>query len=425
MNVNSVLKKLDVELSKDELKRMKKEAGEFIDLIKKEIKKNKIDADVFVGGSFAKGTLVKSGEYDVDIFVRFDWKYEDLSLHLEDIMKGIAKIFKYPVTKMHGSRDYFRVEKGDLTFEVIPVLRIKKVKEARNVTDQSYFHVNYVKRNVNEKMKREIAFAKKFCKAQRVYGAESYIGGFSGYGLECLMINYGSFSKMLKELSKVKERLVIDPSKQYKNKSKIFVEMNESKMNSPLILVDPTWKERNVLAALTRETFEKFQESAIEFLKKPSEKYFEKKEVDGDELRILAKKKKADFVHLEIETDKQEGDIGGTKMKKFYRYLLKELFDYFEIIESDFYYSGEGVKSDLYLVGKAKKEVVRIGPPISMKKEIQEFKKVNKKTFTKNGFIHSKIDFEKSLEKFIDSFLKKYYGKVKEMSIIGFSFTRK
>ena len=35
------------------------------------------DCEVFVGGSFAKGTLTKHGDYDVDVFVRFNKKYEE------------------------------------------------------------------------------------------------------------------------------------------------------------------------------------------------------------------------------------------------------------------------------------------------------------------------------------------------------------
>ena len=35
--------------------------------------------------------------------------------------------------------------------------------------------------------------------------------------------------------------------------------LNASKLNSPIILIDPTYKQRNTLAALSNETFENFK----------------------------------------------------------------------------------------------------------------------------------------------------------------------
>ena len=53
--------------------------------------------------------------------------------------------------------------------------------------------------------------------------------------------------------------------------------MNESKRQNPIVLIDPTWKERNALAALSRETFEKFQESLRKFMRKPGIEYLKMK----------------------------------------------------------------------------------------------------------------------------------------------------
>ena len=53
------------------------------------IKKEKIACEVFIGGSFARGTLIKQRGYDVDIFVRFDWQYEKLSEDLERIINNL------------------------------------------------------------------------------------------------------------------------------------------------------------------------------------------------------------------------------------------------------------------------------------------------------------------------------------------------
>ena len=131
---------------------------------------------------------------------------------------------------------------------------------------------------------------------------------------------------------------MIDAEKQYKNKKDVFFEINESKLNSPIILVDPTWKERNALAGLSSETFEKFRAAATAFLKKPSEEFFRKKEIDEKELKKEAKKLKAEFLHIKLETDRQEGDIAGTKLKKSADFLAEEMSKYFIILKKEFEY---------------------------------------------------------------------------------------
>ena len=400
MNIKNITSQIDFP-SDTEKQQIKKELDSIVLAIKDEIKKQKMGAEVFIGGSFVRGTLVKKKDYDVDIFIRFDWEYENLTFELEKIVKNLCKKIKESYIKIHGSRDYFRIKRNGVIFEIIPVLKIKKPNEARNVTDLSYFHVNYIKKKINSKIAKEIIIAKNFCKAMDVYGAESYIQGFSGYALECLLIYYGSFEKMLKALAKVKDRIIIDPEKKYKNKDEALINLNESKTRSPIILVDPTWKERNVLAALSHETFNKFQKAAASFLKKPNISYFKEEEIDINKLRSEAKSKKAEFVCLAISTDRQIGDIAGTKLKKFSNFISLELSKYFDILRKEFVYN-DSQKAHVYFILKSKGEIVKIGPPVVMKDAIKSFKKANKLTFIKNGLMHSKIKISSSAKRFLE-----------------------
>ncbi len=420
MNIKEVLSALDLTPGKEDIDYLKTETGKLTALLKEAFKQDKIAAEVFVGGSYTKNTLIKGKSYDIDVFARFDWKYEELSPILERIVKKVAKKGKFKIDKIHGSRDYFRLYKDKKAiFEIIPVTRINNPKEARNVTDLSYFHVNYVKRKLKGNIAREVILAKQFCKANDVYGAESYVNGFSGYALECLVINYKSFEKMLRELVKVKEndRLIIDSGKKFKKKSDILFELNESKLGSPIILIDPTWKERNALAALSRETFRKFQETASKFLKKPSKDFFIIKEFDASEFKKKTKKGEQ-FVSLSIETDRQEGDIAGTKMKKFSNYISKELAKYFEIIDKKFDYKG-GKRADFYIITKPKKEIIKIGPPTSFEKHAAAFRKQNKKVYEKNGILYARIKINFTAKDFLRKLEKNYSRTIKGMGIIG------
>lgn len=421
MNVKKVLSQLDVVPDEKTMGEMKRASKQFVALLKKHLKANKIKAEVFIGGSFAKGTVLKSETYDIDVFVRFDWRYEDLSQILGPVIQRVAKAMNAPVQTMHGSRDYFQIIVGDgkITFEIIPVVKIKNVKEARNVTDMSYFHVNYIKKHLRESAKREILFAKKFCKAQEVYGAESYIQGFSGYALECLILNYGKFEKMLKAIAEAEERIIIDPAKHYKKKNEIILALNESKIQGPIVLVDPTWKERNVLAALSRESFEKFQVAARAFLKSPSVRFFEKKKFDVEVFKQRAKKKGAEFLHMRLTTDRQEGDIAGTKMKKFMRFFLLHLGEYYKVFEHVFIYSLEK-SADVYLSAVSKKQILRIGPPVKMKEHVAKFKKEHPNAFEKNGEMRVYIKAEDSIHNFALKFVEEYSETIKEMGITDF-----
>ena len=53
-------KVIDFSVDAKELRELRKSADEFIELLDGQLRKNKIDADVFLGGSLAKGTLAKS-----------------------------------------------------------------------------------------------------------------------------------------------------------------------------------------------------------------------------------------------------------------------------------------------------------------------------------------------------------------------------
>ena len=79
-NFDSVLKEILMEIkpSGEELRDIGKTLANHIKKIKKNLQERKINAEVFVGGSAAKGTLIKKEPYDIDIFIRFDKKYNEM-----------------------------------------------------------------------------------------------------------------------------------------------------------------------------------------------------------------------------------------------------------------------------------------------------------------------------------------------------------
>ena len=67
--VKKILKEITEKIRppEEDLKRIKKGVDSFCKEIKSNIKKYKIDAEIFVGGSFCKKTVIKKDRYDVDV----------------------------------------------------------------------------------------------------------------------------------------------------------------------------------------------------------------------------------------------------------------------------------------------------------------------------------------------------------------------
>lgn len=417
MKINKILNEVlnKVEPPKEDLKIINNSLKDIVQDLKSRIKKQRIKAEVFIGGSFAKGTVIKKDNYDVDLFIRFDKKYkEDLSKLTAKLIKGMKN-----VSVIHGSRDYFRIKVSpDFFIELIPVVKVSNPKQSDNITDLSYSHVNYIKRKVkSSKVLDEIRIAKAFCYANNCYGAESYINGFSGYGLELLVYYYKTFEKFLKAMIKLDEKKeIIDIEKHHKNKQTILLDLNEAKLLSPIILIDPTFKQRNALAALSQETFDRFKKSAKKFLKNPSIKAFEVEKTDLEKIKKDAKAKKNEFILIEIKTKKQEGDIAGSKLLKFYKHVIEQVEKLFVVKNKGFNYNGKQA-ARFFIVAKSKKELVFVGPSIKDKKSVALFKKKHKKTFTKSGRIQAKEKIKVSLNNFISSWEKKYKKRLKEMYV--------
>jgi len=405
MSIKDILKEQleKIKLNKEEFGKLEKETEEFAGKLKKNIKKKRIKAEVFLGGSLAKKTILKKDKYDIDIFIRFDKKYKDeeISRLLAGIVKGV---------RIHGSRDYFLARREKLVFEIIPVIKINNAKEARNVTDLSYFHVSYVKNKIKKKLglADEIMLAKHFSYCQKVYGAESYIKGFSGYALELLVIHYGSFLNFIKAVCKAKEKIVLDPGKHYKNKQDILLNLNEAKLSSPVVFVDPTFKERNALAALSQETFNKFKLVCRNFLSKPSSRFFEEQKINPKDYNLI----------LKAETNKQEGDIAGSKLLKFSKYFSQEMEKYFSISKKDFEYDNKK-SAYLFLNVKARKELILTGPPITALENVVAFKKKHKNVFIKQGRVFAKEKVSIGIREFVNNFKKENKKRMKSMGIIG------
>ncbi len=400
----------DIKPSEQEIKRITLLAKELISLITSQ-SKGRIKP--FIGGSLVKGTIIKKRRYDIDIFARFssDYRERDLEMsnNLERVLRAVMKRFeraaksRIKMGRIHGSRDYFNLaffEKEiarDILFEIVPTLHITKPKEAKNVTDLSFFHVNYVLKETRKKPRiaDEIRLAKAFCYAQNCYGAESYVKGFSGYALELLVAYYKGFFNLLKKASSWKQKVVIDPAKFYKNEDEIMTNVNEAKLQSPIVLIDPTFSQRNVCAAVSDGTFIKFVGACRNFLAHPRKQFFEKKAINKAALVKEAKKLRAKLATVKIFTSKDKEDIAAAKLVKFCDFLvsLMERKGFF-IREREFELISDKKKfaGRLYVIYKEPSlSMVVKGPPLNAVEGLVRFKKKYKKCFIDNERAYARV----------------------------------
>ncbi|MCX6742326.1 MAG: nucleotidyltransferase domain-containing protein [Candidatus Pacearchaeota archaeon] len=426
-SISIILKEVikQVEVPEETKKQIEETTMGFRKQVEPELRK--IGAKLFIGGSLAKNTLIKKEKnYDVDVFVLFDYKkYKTKSNQISQILENVLKKKKINYQELKGSRNYFQIPFNNIIIEVVPILEIKNVKEALNITDISPLHVTYItkkeKKTKNNKLSDEIKLAKSFCYAHDCYGAESYVNGFSGYALEVLVSTYGSFLKFISASMKwsVNKKTIIDPERYYKSDKKILEEINESKKISPLILIDPVQKERNVTAALGQETLEKFIAACKSFFAKPSEKHFVKERIDVNSFYHQALKQKARFYIITVKSTKDKVDIAGAKLKKFYEFFIYSLKRAgFSIIKCNFDFDERTLDARFYFILKdPEKEYIIKGPPVNIdKKHTEAFKYKWQNVFIKDKRLYAKAKRELvSFEIFFNKF--KNNDMIKEMSI--------
>ncbi len=335
--------------------------------------------EVLVGGSFGKGTWLK-GASDVDLFIRFSKDDEKISNKVEGALKKLGIDY----IRIEGSRDYFKVHYKNFEFELVPIVKISKPEKAKNITDLSPFHVDYVRRKIIEKpyLANEIRLTKAFMRTIGVYGAESYISGFSGYACEVLTIHYNSFLDLLKNSSNWKPKIIIDPENFYKNKQEVVNKLNIHRLRSPIIVIDPVYPARNVTASVSTKSFAQFIFYTRRFLedinKYNIEKYFIVEQKTEEYFIRKYKRLGTCLIVFEVIGKGNNLDVKNTKILKFLKFIKKQLtalgfivLDYDIIFQKDLNCTG---KIYLYVYPNCLPEYeLRSGPPVWTRDHSEKF----------------------------------------------------
>src|SRR3989304_1229780 len=249
-------------------------------------------------GSVAKNTWLKD-KNELDLFLLFPHtaKREKLEKRGLSIAKSIVKSLKGRFVIAYAEHPYVRANvsfnKINYQMDLVPAYDIADPEKIKSAVDRTPHHVLYVKENL--KNNDDVRLLKQFCTAKKVYGADVKTQGFSGYLCELLIIKNGNFDNLVKSAANWRAGTVVDSEE----KGKIF-----ERFKTPLVVIDPVDRNRNVSAAVSEETFYKFVKACKEYLKKPKkEMFFERKikTFSSKELSIILKKRKTKWFVIKFK----------------------------------------------------------------------------------------------------------------------------
>ncbi len=343
-----------------------------IESLKHELLKKSVDADIQIEGSVAKDTWLAS-EKDIDIFILLPKKY-GREVFMK-VLEAAKKVSSGNFLEAYAEHPYLEAYIDGFTVNFVPCFKVKKANEAKSSVDRTPFHTLYIKSRLNESIKNEIRLLKAFMHGIGVYGAEIKVGGFSGYLCELITLYYGSFLNVLKAASKWRKGEVIDIERHYKKKEearKIF-------QNSPLIVIDPVDKRRNVASAVRINRLNEFIMASRLFLKNPDIRFFYPKETNPysieDLLRIMDSRGST-FIFVKTGAVKAVPDILWGQLFKSQKALINLIkqFD-FEIIRSEVWSDEKSANIFLFeLNSRFLPSIERhIGPPIEKAVNCERF----------------------------------------------------
>ncbi|MBM3229380.1 CCA tRNA nucleotidyltransferase [Candidatus Parvarchaeota archaeon] len=317
--IKSVLPKIIP--SPQEQKRHELVAMEAIGRVTKCVPNN---VSVVLAGSSAKGTQLAAST-DIDVFILFPLYYQKHELMLLGLNYAKKAAAGTPWVIGYAEHPYLRTMLHGCKLDIVPSYKISDAREMTSSVDRSPLHTQYVNSRLTPAQKNEVRLLKQFMKNIGVYGAEVRVEGFSGYLCELLVIKYGSFLGVLEAASRwhnptidIEAHHGMHPSGEPKAREKY---------NSPLVVIDPVDRNRNVSAVVSATSLYRFVFAARRFLQKPSAKYFFAERVVHSKSRLLKiiGARKSEIMAFEFACPQLVPDILWPQLKKAALQLVKFL----------------------------------------------------------------------------------------------------
>ena len=345
-----------------QVSKVNKNANEAFKLINKECTKHKEVISIQFGGSYAKGTWTPE-KIDVDIFIKLkksisEKKFVELGKKI-----GFNALKKYKPYVRYSDHPFVEALVGETLVNVVPCYDVKN-GEWKSAADRSTFHTEFMNEKLTGQMKNDTSLLKCMMKTNGVYGAEIASQGFSGYVTEVLVYYFGSFSNVIKEISKIEKNARIGQSPR--------------RFDSPIIIIDPIDTNRNLGAAISMENLGKFILLSRAYLKKPSLSFFKNKKIISSSEKNLEK----NTIVVSFSYKKRSEDIIFGQLKRAANSLESQLVqEGFRVLRNDGIIYDENKAAIFVLLEDVllNKNQIKTGPELFEDRFSKKFIEVNVK----------------------------------------------
>lgn len=331
-----------------------------------------IPAKVSLVGSVAKNTALK-GKSDIDIFIAFplDTDKQYLKQTGLDLAHRCCDEFNGTASHHFASHPYVTADIDGFEVDIVPCYAIDDGSQLKSAVDRTILHTRYIKSNLTESQQDEVLLLKRFMAMTGTYGSEFKVGGFAGYLCELLVLKYGTFEDTLKSAIDWQYGHVIDLESYGTFK----------RFKDPLIVIDPTDKNRNVGAALRLDKMAEFIQSARNYMFSDNKKdYFYplKRNLNRSDILDEFKSRNSDLIAFKFNIPDIPLDTLHPQLKKTCEALERKLNDEeFNVFRAD-YWSDE-VSTGVILLEMASSKLnsvkVNKGPKVFINRACENFVK--------------------------------------------------
>lgn len=213
-----------------------------------------------VQGSVAKDTWI-AGDADMDCFLVMPLGTPEE--RLEGIVTQVADVVLADAQKKYAQHPYLIGTRDGFQVDLVPAYRIESPDQRLSAVDRTPLHTEWVQEHLDDEARDQVRLTKQWCKGVGVYGAETRIGGFSGYLIEVLVHHLGDFQAFLEWAAAGCAPRRIVPGEDAVDDDV-----------SPLVVVDPVDPTRNCAAAVTDAALDRVQDAARTYRAAPDRRFF-------------------------------------------------------------------------------------------------------------------------------------------------------
>jgi tRNA nucleotidyltransferase (CCA-adding enzyme) len=334
------------------------------------------NVEVQLAGSTAHGTNLR-GDRDFDVFLLFPKSYSVKDLEILGLQWAKKAIGKGKWEIAYAEHPYLHGFLEGREIDIVPAYKITEISERATAVDRSPLHSAYLMKKLSESQKDDVRLLKKFLKAAGIYGAEGKIMGFSGYLCELLIISHGDFLTLIDAAANSWRNPVFDI--EY---NQPVDELRKKFPDAAMIFIDPVDSHRNVAAAVSKTSLSIFIHTARRFLENPSLRFFIPPTMKVD-LKWMKKQivmRDSAIYAIEFEKPKVVEDILWPQLYKFAAKISERAREQdFSVFDTEVWEKDNKCivlfEFEIFNLPRLKKV---IGPPLWMKKEVEEFMKKHK-----------------------------------------------